>query len=58
MQHRVTRRLSSAAISRTAPARPEPGDRPARAGETCTCGRRAVVVYRTERFGDVGHCGA
>jgi hypothetical protein len=34
-----------------------PGSRPARAGERCTCGRSAVVVYETARFGDVPHCG-
>jgi hypothetical protein len=33
------------------------GSRPARAGERCTCGRSAVVVYETARFGDVPHCG-
>lgn len=30
--------------------------RPAEAGELCTCGRQARVVYRTERFGEVGSC--
>ncbi len=30
------------------------GQRPARSGERCTCGRpAAVVVYRTERSGEV-----
>lgn len=28
-----------------------------RDGETCSCGRPAVIVYVTERFGRVGHCG-
>jgi hypothetical protein len=32
-------------------------ERPARPGELCECGRPAVVVYETERFGDVGWCG-
>ena len=31
--------------------------RPARPGEKCKCGRPAVVVYMTERFGEVGYCG-
>ncbi len=26
-------------------------------GELCTCGRPAVTVYVTERFGAVGYCG-
>lgn len=33
------------------------GQRTAKPGETCTCGRPAVVVYETEKFGDVGYCG-
>ncbi|MGI8710759.1 MAG: hypothetical protein ACR2LA_07195 [Acidimicrobiales bacterium] len=33
------------------------GQRPARTGERCTCGRPATVVYRTDRFGEVGWCG-
>jgi hypothetical protein len=36
----------------------EPTERPAEPGELCTCGRPARVVYLTERFGEVGHCGA
>lgn len=32
-------------------------ERPARDGETCTCGAPAVTVYITERFGEVGYCG-
>lgn len=32
-------------------------NRPAEPGETCTCGRPAVVIYQTEQFGDVGYCG-
>ena len=32
--------------------------RPATADERCTCGRPATVVYETEAFGDVPHCGA
>lgn len=32
-------------------------ERPAEPGECCTCGRPAVVVYLTERFGAVGWCG-
>jgi hypothetical protein len=31
--------------------------RPAAPGEVCTCGRPAVIVYVTEQFGEVGHCG-
>lgn len=34
-----------------------PTDRPARPGEKCGCGRPAVIVYVTEKFGDVGYCG-
>lgn len=32
-------------------------ERPARPGELCTCGRPAVVVYVTEKFGEVPYCG-
>jgi hypothetical protein len=32
-------------------------ERPAAEGELCTCGRDAVRVYVTGRFGEVGHCG-
>jgi hypothetical protein len=31
-------------------------ERPAKLGERCTCGRPAVVVLMTERFGEVGAC--
>lgn len=31
--------------------------RPALPGELCTCGRQAVDVIATERFGDIGACG-
>jgi hypothetical protein len=31
--------------------------RPAQPGDLCTCGRPAVTVFSTEKFGDVGHCG-
>lgn len=34
-----------------------PGERPAKPGEKCTCGRPAVLVYVTEKWGDVGYCG-
>ncbi|MFD0685889.1 hypothetical protein [Actinomadura fibrosa] len=34
-----------------------PSERPARPGETCTCGRMATTVFLTERFGEVGYCG-
>lgn len=39
--------------------RPVPygADRRAVPGERCTCGRPAVVVFVTERFGEVGYCG-
>jgi hypothetical protein len=33
------------------------GQRPARPGECCTCGRQALVVYLTERCREVGWCG-
>jgi hypothetical protein len=33
------------------------GERPARPGEVCDCGRPAVVVFVTGRFGDVPYCG-
>jgi hypothetical protein len=33
-----------------------PPERPALPGELCTCGRPAIVVYHTERWGDVGAC--
>ena len=36
---------------------PPTTQRPARPGERCTCGRPAVIVYITERFGEVGYCG-
>jgi hypothetical protein len=32
-------------------------ERTAEPGELCTCGRQAVVVYSSEKFGDVGYCG-
>lgn len=32
-------------------------ERLAQLGELCTCGRQAVTVYITERFGEVGYCG-
>jgi hypothetical protein len=32
-------------------------ERRAEAGELCTCGRPAVVVFVTERFGETGWCG-
>lgn len=31
--------------------------RPPEPGEVCECGRPASIVYVTERFGDVPHCG-
>jgi hypothetical protein len=31
--------------------------RAAEPGELCTCGRQAVTVFFTDRFGDVGYCG-
>jgi hypothetical protein len=34
-----------------------PDERAAEEGELCTCGRQAVIVYLTERFGPVGWCG-
>jgi len=36
---------------------PAPWGRYAEPGERCTCGRPAVVVWKTERFGEVGDCG-
>jgi hypothetical protein len=33
------------------------GERPAEPGQLCSCGRQAVVVFLTERFGPVGWCG-
>ena len=33
------------------------GERPAEPGELCTCGRQAIVVFLTERFGPVRWCG-
>lgn len=32
------------------------GERPARPGERCTCGRPAAVVFVTDRVGDLGAC--
>lgn len=32
-------------------------ERRAEPGELCTCGRQAITVISTDRFGDVGHCG-
>lgn len=32
-------------------------ERLAAAGELCTCGRLAVVVFSNTEFGDVGYCG-
>lgn len=31
--------------------------RSAEVGELCTCGRPAVVVYTSDQYGQVGHCG-
>ncbi|WP_157430638.1 hypothetical protein [Actinomadura macra] len=36
---------------------PDPSERPARPGETCTCGHPAVLVYITTNFGEVPYCG-
>jgi hypothetical protein len=36
---------------------PQTPERPARDGETCSCGRPAVTVSQTEKFGDVPFCG-
>lgn len=33
------------------------GERPARSGELCICGRPAAVVFATQRWGEVGWCG-
>ena len=33
------------------------GERDPRPGELCKCGRPAVTVYVTEKFGDVPYCG-
>jgi hypothetical protein len=32
-------------------------ERAPRPGELCQCGRPAVIVYITERFGEVPYCG-
>lgn len=32
-------------------------ERAAERGELCSCGRQAVVVFLTEKFGPVGWCG-
>jgi hypothetical protein len=31
--------------------------RPAQPGELCTCGRPALIVFLTERWGPTGWCG-
>ena len=31
-------------------------ERSAEAGELCTCGRPAAVVFVTDRFGEIGAC--
>ncbi len=36
---------------------PYGGDRRAEPGEFCTCGRSAIVVYLTPKWGAVGFCG-
>jgi hypothetical protein len=36
---------------------PEVTERPAEAGEVCTCGRPARVVFVGGAFGDTGWCG-
>lgn len=33
------------------------GERAARPGEFCTCGRPAEVVYQTDAYGEVPYCG-
>ena len=35
----------------------ESAQRPAQAGELCTCGRLAIAVFEGGRFGDTGYCG-
>ena len=37
--------------------RGDASERPASAGERCTCGRQATVVFVTEAWGEVGWCG-
>lgn len=41
----------------TSPMAESTNERPARAGEVCTCGLPATVVYLTESFGEVPYCG-
>lgn len=33
-------------------------ERPARPGETCTCGKPATIVFMTEQWGETPYCGA
>ena len=49
--------MSSSEPHRRGHEAPAPTERPARPGEKCKCGRPAVIVYITERFGEVGYCG-
>lgn len=47
-------------MATTRPRRVRPSastERAPRPGELCTCGRLAVTMHVTEKFGDVGYCG-
>ncbi len=49
--------MLAAKVARMRELEAAPSDRPAQPGERCTCGRQAVVVYLTSRFGPIGYCG-
>jgi hypothetical protein len=49
--------MLAAKVARIRELEASPSERPAQPGERCTCGRQAVVVYLTSRFGPIGYCG-
>jgi hypothetical protein len=49
--------MLAAKVARMQELEADPTERPAEAGERCTCGRQAVVVYLGSAFGPTGYCG-
>jgi hypothetical protein len=49
--------MLAAKVARMRQLEAAPSERPAAAGERCTCGRPAIVVYLGSVFGPTGYCG-
>jgi hypothetical protein len=49
--------MLAAKVARMRQLEADPTERPAAAGERCTCGRQAVVIYLGSVFGPIGYCG-